>query len=180
MASTQSDRYRNLIDQLVEERKPRTVGEIRDLVVEAGARRIRLLKATLVRTGHAGVPVIQIPADGGLPFAAGRFDLVLIDAPCSGLGTLRRDPDIRWRRQESDLVGLAARQRLLLRRAAPLVRPGGILLYATCSSEPDENEAVVSAFLADADAFALRHEHRTTPPDDGLEAFYGAVIARTL
>ncbi|MCC7031750.1 MAG: 16S rRNA (cytosine(967)-C(5))-methyltransferase RsmB [Acidobacteria bacterium] len=152
----------------------------RVVACDVRARRIRLLKATLVRTGHAGVPVIQIPADGGLPFAAGRFDLVLIDAPCSGLGTLRRDPDIRWRRQESDLVGLAARQRLLLRRAAPLVRPGGILLYATCSSEPDENEAVVSAFLADADAFALRHEHRTTPPDDGLEAFYGAVIARTL
>jgi 16S rRNA (cytosine967-C5)-methyltransferase len=143
-------------------------------------RRVRLLKATLARTGHAAVPVVQIPASGDLPFAAGAFDFLFIDAPCSGLGTLRRDPDIRWRRQPDDLVRLAARQLTLLHRAAPLVRPGGVLLYATCSSEPDENEAVVSAFLGDAREFALRHEHRTTPPDDGLEAFYGAVIARKL
>jgi 16S rRNA (cytosine967-C5)-methyltransferase len=143
-------------------------------------RRVRLLKATLARTGHAAVPVVQIPASGDLPFAAGAFDFLFIDAPCSGLGTLRRDPDIRWRRQPDDLVRLAASQLTLLHRAAPLVRPGGVLLYATCSSEPDENEAVVSAFLGDARDFALRHEHRTTPPDDGLEAFYGAVIARKL
>ncbi len=143
-------------------------------------RRVRLLKATLVRTGHLAVPVVQIPPAGDLPFAAGVFDFLLIDAPCSGLGTLRRDPDIRWRRQPDDLVRLAASQLTLLHRAAPLVRRGGRLLYATCSSEPDENEAVVAAFLADAHEFALRLEHRTTPPDDGLEAFYGAVIARKL
>lgn len=143
-------------------------------------RRLRLLKATLARTGHAEVPVVQIPAAGDLPFAPGAFDFLFIDAPCSGLGTLRRDPDIRWRRQPDDLVRLAASQLTLLHRAAPLVRPGGVLLYATCSSEPDENEAVVSAFLADAREFTLRLEHHTTPPDDGLEAFYGAVIARKL
>lgn len=143
-------------------------------------RRVRLLTATLARTGHDTVPVVQVPASGGLPFVPGAFDFVFIDAPCSGLGTLRRDPDIRWRRHEADLVQLAASQLTLLHRAAPLVRPGGVLLYATCSSEPDENDAVVSAFLAEASDFALRQEHRTTPPDDGLEAFYGAVIARKL
>jgi len=143
-------------------------------------RRVRLLKATLARTGLGGIPVVQIPAGESLPFVAGAFDFVFIDAPCSGLGTLRRDPDIRWRRQEADLMRLAAGQLMLLHRAAPLVRRGGTLLYATCSSEPDENEAVVSAFLADASDFVLRREHRTTPPDDGLEAFYGAVIARKL
>ena len=143
-------------------------------------RRVRLLKATLARTGYAEVPVVHIPASGRLPFTADAFDFVFIDAPCSGLGTIRRDPDIRWRRQEADLVHLAANQLTLLHRAAPLVRPGGELIYATCSSEPDENEAVVRAFLADATDYVLRREHHTTPPDDGLEAFYGAVIARKL
>jgi 16S rRNA (cytosine967-C5)-methyltransferase len=143
-------------------------------------RRVRLLKATLARTGHTAVPVVQVPAGGPLPFRDQAFDFVLVDAPCSGLGTLRRDPDIRWSRQPSDLGRLAASQLTLLLRTAPLVRPGGQLIYATCSSEPDENESVVSAFLADAHQFALDFEHRTNPADDGLEAFYGAVIARKL
>jgi 16S rRNA (cytosine967-C5)-methyltransferase len=121
-----------------------------------------------------------VPSAGALPFVPGSFDLVLVDAPCSGLGTLRRDPDIRWARHPDDLTRLAASQLTLLHRSAPLVRPGGMLVYATCSSEPDENEDVVSAFLGDAREFEVVHEHRTTPPDDGLEAFYGAVIARKL
>jgi 16S rRNA (cytosine967-C5)-methyltransferase len=75
---------------------------------------------------------------------------------------------------------LAAAQLTLVRRAAALVKPGGQLIYSTCSSEPDENEDVVAAFLADAPEFRLDSEHRTLPPDDGLEAFYGAVIARNL
>ena len=81
------------------------------------------------------------PADAAaLP--AGTFDCVLVDAPCSGLGTLRRDPDIRWRRREGDLEPLAASQRRMLQHAAEAVAPGGRLVYATCSSEPEENEAV--------------------------------------
>src|SRR5262249_60888096 len=81
-----------------------------------------------------------------LPFRA-AFDLMLVDAPCSGLGTLRREPEIRWRRSESDLARFAKRQQRMLDEAATALRPGGILIYATCSSEPDENEAVASAFL---------------------------------
>ena len=143
-------------------------------------RRVRLLRATLERTGHADVPVVQVALAGDLPFSAGAFDQVVVDAPCSGLGTLRRDPDIRWGRRAEDLPRLAAAQLTLLRRAAALVKPGGELIYSTCSSEPDENEAVAGAFLANAQGFRLVHEHRTLPPDDGLEAFYGAVIARNL
>jgi 16S rRNA (cytosine967-C5)-methyltransferase len=143
-------------------------------------RRLRLLRTTLERTGRAGVPVVQVPGAGDLPFSAGAFDTVLVDAPCSGLGTLRRDPDIRWGRRAEDLPWLAAAQLALTHRAAVLVKPGGELIYSTCSSEPDENEAVVAAFLASAHGFRLVHEHRTLPPDDRLEAFYGAVIARNL
>jgi 16S rRNA (cytosine967-C5)-methyltransferase len=120
---------------------------------------------------------------------------VIVDAPCSGLGTLRRDPDIRWRRNESDLARLGAAQLSMLNHAAAAVAPGGRLVYATCSSEPEENEGVVAAFLAGAGGFApldAREAHpalppaavdasghlRTEPHRHRLEAFFGAVFTR--
>lgn len=142
-------------------------------------RRVRLLKQTLARLGIRA-SILRVPADGDLPFADNVFDFALVDAPCSGLGTVRRDPDIRWARCAADLPRLAAAQLALLRRAAVVVRPGGTLVYATCSSEPDENEDVVEAFLTGNPAFALAHVHRTTPAADRLEAFYGAVLVRNV
>ena len=120
---------------------------------------------------------------------------MLVDAPCSGLGTLRRDPDIRWRRNERDLPALAAAELVMLQHAAAAVAPGGRLVYATCSSEPDENEGVVDAFLATTPAFApldareaaprlprelidARGHLRTEPHAHGLEAFFGAVLVK--
>ncbi|MDH4063953.1 MAG: RsmB/NOP family class I SAM-dependent RNA methyltransferase, partial [Acidobacteriota bacterium] len=152
----------------------------RVVACDARPRRVRLLRSTLERTGLRSVALVQVPASGTLPFVDAAFDVVLVDAPCSGLGTLRRDPDIRWTRQPEDLVRFAAQQGRLLHEAARLVRPGGRLVYATCSSEPDENERVVAAYLSDHADFSLAHEHRTLPPDDGLEAFYGAVIGRNV
>jgi 16S rRNA (cytosine967-C5)-methyltransferase len=76
------------------------------------------------------------------------FDQILLDAPCSGLGTLARHPDLRWRVHERDLAAHAARQRRLLDAIAPLARVGGRIVYATCSSENEENDEVVEAFLA--------------------------------
>jgi 16S rRNA (cytosine967-C5)-methyltransferase len=121
--------------------------------------------------------------------------LVLIDAPCSGLGTIRRDPEIRWRRQEADLSRFAAAQLLMLENAASIVRPGGRIVYVTCSSEPDENDAVIANFLSAHPSFALvdmksqapsklaavlddRGLLRTSPVTHGLEAFFGAVLRR--
>jgi 16S rRNA (cytosine967-C5)-methyltransferase len=129
-----------------------------------------------------------------LPFTR-RFDCVLVDAPCSGLGILRRDPDIRWRRREGDLPLLAASQLRMLGQAAEAVAAGGRLIYATCSSEPEENEAVADAFLAGSPQFAAidarrasddlpaavvdsRGHLRTLPHAHGLEAFFGAVFQR--
>jgi 16S rRNA (cytosine967-C5)-methyltransferase len=159
--------------------------------------RMQLLRETVSASGAHNVRVLQADLEAGLPFA-GEFDIVFVDAPCSGLGTLRRDPDIRWRRAEDDLVPLARAQVNMIRNAAHTVRPNGRLIYATCSSEPDENERVVSSFLAENRNFVpvdLRAERpayfdalepvlddrgvlRTTPHEHGLEAFYGAVLRR--
>jgi 16S rRNA (cytosine967-C5)-methyltransferase len=156
-------------------------------------RRVQLLADTIARCRVQTVRVLRIPTNGPLPFRDATFGCVLIDAPCSGLGTIRRDPDIRWRRDPSDLQRLADAQRDLLRRVAPLVAPGGRIVYSTCSSEPEENEHVVAAFLAETPAFSLRpladtglppsikqmqtaHGHLRTTPEFGLEAFFGAIL----
>jgi 16S rRNA (cytosine967-C5)-methyltransferase len=159
------------------------------------ARRLGLLVDT-VRTADARcVSVVRVPTEGALPFAA-RFDAVLVDAPCSGLGTVRRDPDIRWRRRETDLPLLARDQVVLLQRAADVVRPGGRLVYATCSSEPDENDDVVKAFLEERSDFRRidlrtaatpllapfvddRGSFRTMPPRHALEAFFAVMMTRS-
>jgi 16S rRNA (cytosine967-C5)-methyltransferase len=157
-------------------------------------RRMALLHRTVEATGAANVVLVQADLSQPLPFRD-PFDCVIVDAPCSGLGTLRRDPDIRWRRNESDLARLGAAQLSMLNHAAAAVAPGGRLVYATCSSEPEENEGVVAAFLAGAGGFApldAREAHpalppaavdasghlRTEPHRHRLEAFFGAVFTR--
>jgi 16S rRNA (cytosine967-C5)-methyltransferase len=158
------------------------------------ARRIDLLRRTIATTGAANVRIVQADLLKDLPFAQ-PFDTVIVDAPCSGLGTLRRDPDIRWRRREPDLTKLAAAELTMLQHAAALVAPGGRLVYATCSSEPEENEAVADIFLAGARLFSpadaraiapalpkalvdARGHLRTQPHLHALDAFFGAVFER--
>jgi 16S rRNA (cytosine967-C5)-methyltransferase len=140
--------------------------------------RIRLLSRTITRCRLANVQVMHVPGDGALPFRESCFDAILIDAPCSGLGTVRRDPDIKWRRSAGDLPRFAAAQLDLVARAADLVAPSGMLVYSTCSSEPEENEQVVAAFLQQRSDFRLERTHETLPFRDGLEAFYGVVLRR--
>ncbi len=157
-------------------------------------RRVRLLRETLARAGAGRVPIVQHDAAGPLPYRD-AFDAVLVDAPCSGLGTLRREPDLKWRRDEADLAPMAALQGRMLGHAARAVAPGGVLIYATCSSEPEENEAVADAFLADHPAFepggrppalppgltslvAAEGRLQTAPVGHGLEAFFAAAFRR--
>jgi 16S rRNA (cytosine967-C5)-methyltransferase len=92
------------------------------------------------------------------PTRGATFDAVLVDAPCSNLGVLRRNPEVKWRRRPEDIVSAAARQQEILEAAAVMVKPGGRLVYATCSLEPEENDGVVAAFVA-------RHQDfRMDPP----------------
>ncbi|MGH9141736.1 MAG: 16S rRNA (cytosine(967)-C(5))-methyltransferase RsmB [Vicinamibacterales bacterium] len=157
-------------------------------------RRLDLLRRTVAVSGAGNVRIVRADLLQPLPFRP-IFDAVLVDAPCSGLGTLRRDPDIRWRRREQDLPALAGAELTMLRHAAGRVADRGRLIYATCSSEPEENEAVVAAFLATAPEFVPvpaglattrlaatlvddRGHLRTQPHRHGLEAFFGAVFER--
>jgi 16S rRNA (cytosine967-C5)-methyltransferase len=126
-------------------------------------RRLRRLRENIVRTG-AEARVGAVVADGRHPPFA-PVDAVLLDAPCSGMGTLRRHPDGRWRVKEEDLAALVHLQRELLSSAAALVRPGGVLIYSTCSLEPEENEEQVRDFLLRHPGFA-----RTPPPPEVDEA----------
>jgi 16S rRNA (cytosine967-C5)-methyltransferase len=99
-------------------------------------------------------------ADARLP-AIRPVDAVLVDAPCTGTGTFRRHPDARWRLKASDLAVMSALQRSILRSAASVVRPGGLLIYSTCSLEPEENDAQVDAFLSE------HRDWRLEPPPAG-------------
>jgi 16S rRNA (cytosine967-C5)-methyltransferase len=152
----------------------------RGLIVACDVRphRVRLLNRTLTRCRITNATVVHVAEDGALPFRDAAFDVVLIDAPCSGLGTVRRDPDIRWRRTSEDLPALTSAQHQLLSRAAGLVRPGGRVIYSTCSSEPEENQEVVLQFLGERSDYSLERVHETLPFRDGLEAFFGAVLRR--
>jgi 16S rRNA (cytosine967-C5)-methyltransferase len=84
--------------------------------------------------------------DGGR--TGGGFDGILVDAPCTSTGTIRRHPDVAWLRQEADIAALVALQKRLLQKAFTLLRPGGTLVYCTCSLEPEEGEQAISALLA--------------------------------
>ncbi|HXM48529.1 MAG TPA: 16S rRNA (cytosine(967)-C(5))-methyltransferase RsmB [Pyrinomonadaceae bacterium] len=125
--------------------------------------RVRILRELAAIQGRDFFPAVAADATIALPFAPGSFDRVLVDAPCSGTGTLRHNPEIRWRLGPMDLAGLAEKQRLILIRAAEMVRPGGRLLYSTCSLESDENEAVAVGFLTEHSEFdQLRLANRRT------------------
>lgn len=157
-------------------------------------RRLELLRDTLGRFGASNVRVVGLDGTRSLPFRR-PFSSVLVDAPCSGLATIRRDPEVRWRRHPNDFPDLVRRQLALLTTASSAVAPGGQLVYATCSSEPEENQWVVDRFLDAAGVFAREEVARVDsrmardlfdasgdfqprPNTHGLEAFFAARLRR--
>ena len=112
------------------------------------------------------IPLAAVDARQPLPFS-GKFDRILVDAPCSGTGTLARNPEIKWKLQASDILELQQRQRSILRNALAVLAPGGRLVYSTCSLEAEENEQV---------AINARFIHRRIPGRDRGDGFFAAVI----
>jgi len=159
--------------------------------------RLTKLKPRLARSGLSNVHPVRITdeRDVHVKRLAGKIDRVLVDAPCSGFGTLRRNPDLKWRHQPSDIDELAAKQARILASAATLVKPGGRIVYATCSVLTEENDAVVDGFLAThagfepVDAAAelaragipldTRDRLRLLPHIHGCDGFFAAVLKRT-
>ena len=119
------------------------------------------------------VDAVAFDAERPLPLAR-RFDRVLADAPCSGTGTLGRNPDIKWRLEPADLADLAARQRRILANALDAAAPGGAVVYSTCSLEPEENEEIVAAVIAQRPEWRIEATLERNPgrePGDGFRAF---------
>lgn len=155
------------------------------------AHRLGLLVENCALQGLRNVRAVIHDAALPLPFADETFDRVLVDAPCTGTGTLRRNPEIRWRITAEDIGALQARQSLILRNSARAVLRGGRLVYSTCSLEPEENEEVVARFLngksgwrqleARLRASPLQTEGlavRTWPHRGGADGFFVAVFER--
>lgn len=124
---------------------------------DVSEKRLNNLGKRLKRSGlsNLNAQVISSETDPKLKRLNGKFDRVLVDAPCSGLGTLRRNPDLKWRQMPEDLAELVVKQAAILNRAAKLTKAGGRLIYATCSLLRDENEAIAEAFLAAHPDFVL-------------------------
>ena len=149
-----------------------------DAFIVAGdrsAKRMETVEATMRLHQLKSIKPILLDAVDSLPFATGSFDKVLVDAPCSGTGTLRRNPEIRWRLAPVDIFTLADQQEQILKRALEMVKPGGLIVYSTCSVEREENEEVIDIV---ADRFQLLKTTRTWPQRDGCDGFFVAVFAR--
>ena len=168
---------------------------------DVSASRLAGLKPRLARSGLTNVYPVQIAheRDDRLERLAGKLDRVLVDAPCSGLGTLRRSPDLKWRQTPETVAAMAVRQAAILASAARLTKPGGRLVYATCGLLRAENEAIAEAFdaahggafrvvpagealrraqVAEADTLTDGPYLRTWPHRHATDAFFAAVWER--
>lgn len=166
---------------------------------DTAAHRLEALKERARRAGVQNLRVHSLDDEGQRPVArlAGKADVVLIDAPCSGTGVLRRNPDIAWKLREEDVARIAEEQARLLKTYAPLVKPGGRLVYAVCSLLPTEGEKQIARFLREhpefrrGDAAAMlkksgisagylvsRHDFVVDPVRHDMDGFFAAVLER--
>jgi 16S rRNA (cytosine967-C5)-methyltransferase len=166
------------------------------VAIEPNIERLKKLRENLARLRlETSVTIIEGTIDSLLPDMKEKFAGILIDAPCSGLGVIRRHPDIRWNRTEDDLLRYQDVQSAILDSAAQLLAPGGTLVYITCSTEPEENEAVINTFLAKhlrflgsncGDMLPLNARllvdkkgfFRTLPGQDDLDGFFAARLIK--
>jgi 16S rRNA (cytosine967-C5)-methyltransferase len=169
------------------------IGDGELLALDVEPRRLHQVSQRLQRLGLAGPRVLARAADAAAPdswWDRRPFDAILLDAPCSATGIIRRQPDIKWHRRAADIPAVMQAQARLLDALWPLLRPGGRLVYATCSVLRDENERQIDAFLArtaDARAEALDERfgrasgagRQRLPGEDGMDGFFYARLVKT-
>jgi 16S rRNA (cytosine967-C5)-methyltransferase len=154
-------------------------------------KRVEFLRENCRRQGSGGINVLQYDAERAMPFAAESFDAILVDAPCSGTGTISSNPEIRYFLQPENILALQKKQLAILGNSAGLLRRGGRLYYSTCSLEREENEDVIAEFLSEFEEFSalpicvdrrFRTEAgfgRTFPDRDGTDGFFFAILGRS-
>jgi 16S rRNA (cytosine967-C5)-methyltransferase len=171
-------------------------GEIK--AMEKQSWKLKQLNTTLARLGISAVTTWQHDLSEPVPVdQSGTFDRVLFDAPCSGLGVLRRNPDAKWKKSETDLTRLRTDQLHFFERLAPLVKPGGRLVYCVCSLEPEEGACVVKDFLKNRTQFVIDREpvglfdvderlvdgsgfFRSIPHEHDMDGFFAVRLKRTM
>jgi 16S rRNA (cytosine967-C5)-methyltransferase len=133
--------------------------------------------------------LVACDASKPLPEKLGEFDVVFVDAPCAGLGTLRRHPELRYRRQEQDLPSLASLQRQILEQCQAVLKPGGLLVYAVCSTDTTESSDQIEMFLRSHPDFTSEPPTgvtypsdqgalRTLPGPEGMDGFFAARLRK--
>ncbi len=171
-------------------------GEARVTAVDVSGARARTLRDTVTRLGVKGVTVaVHDFTAGPLPGSTGRYDKALVDAPCTGMGVIRRNPDAKWRFDPGDTRRMASLQRAILRNAWDCLRPGGMLVYCTCSPLREEDEEVVASFRREsggavpgkeaapgwtgpADAWTPEGFVRLAPHRHGTDGFFAALLRK--
>jgi 16S rRNA (cytosine967-C5)-methyltransferase len=154
--------------------------EGRILACDPAEQRLNLLRDNCARLGVSCVEPVALAPGSVLPAALRslQFDRVLIDAPCSNTGVMRRRVDLRYRIRVEEIPRLSSTQLELLHLASRTVRPGGCMVYSTCSLEPEENGELVKRFLDETRGFELEDEQALVPPRDGVDGAYAAVLKR--
>jgi len=164
----------------------------RVIALDRHPRKCSLISETARRLGMTSIETVTADATTWSPPAGTLFDRVLVDAPCSGLGVIRRHPEGKWWKTPEDLPRLSRLQETILARVSRFVRPGGVLVYSTCSTNPDENERVIERFLATASDYSIEYPKsppfprfrvdpgmfRSWPHRDGMDGFSAVRLRR--
>ena len=151
------------------------------LAVDRSEKRLKILKSNLDRLNLKSVKTLKADATNLLnlnPKFASYFDKILIDAPCSGIGTLSRNPDSRWSLNKEKIKQLILLQEKLLESIFPLLKKNGILVYSTCTICPEENNLLIKRFIANNDKLKLKSQRQILPKlDQSGDGFYAAIIS---
>lgn len=156
--------------------------EGRIIACDASPTRLPRLRENLTRLKVRNAQVLQFDLTSGQPppFGAILFDRILLDVPCSNTGVMRRRVDVRWRLQDEEFAVLAAQQRQIVEAALPYLKPGGSLVYSTCSIDPEENQGVIREVIAAHPDLEMIESRLVFPPKDQMDGAFAARLVKKL